>query len=1088
MSEPRKHTGPHGQPMPADPALRVLVEAWSARPPAEIAAFAASLAPDPDPDSKATRTVRSSDLDRVRGIAAVSGAVRPSALIADESDPSEGAGLLGAIASEFDRSVVGSQMTWTLRLHPRAATLRRLREDRAELADILQRARRIETDPAGEVLRRLLHMLDHAKTSWSDERLPDEVTADTSSADVAQALLWAADFGDFSADLAMATGRAHTEAILGSYVGLLSHGLVGRSQERAQLEAFMDATLRTGGGDVPVLTLSGIGGVGKSTLLADILRPRLEALLSGAGAPAVVVIDLDRVAFRPHAEAELSYEVTRQLEVAWPELSEGMAQARATETDSRLERREFAFGASSDVENSSRSASSFEWRIREVLDGSARGAEPVTLVLDTFEEWQRARPFIGPRDSWNNPEPVMAEWLNGLRFTMGLEGLRVVVSGRAKFSFLPGEEIELGDLEAGSAVELLVRLGVKGEVATRLEAMVGGNPLSLHVAARFVGRLTDDERESFLGGDVPDPALDEELRRAVLYDRFLEHIGDEEVKRLAHPGLLIRRVTPQIVKAVLAEPCGFVGMTIEHSERLVDRLSDEVWLVRRAEDGSLKHQPEVRRPMVAMISRDPKMREQVKDIHERAAHWYNPHPDLMEPPSTENIEAFYHRMMLSTGEPPIIEQWSAHGRPLAERNHHARFARELGESVAEMAPAVEAQLRLLRDERLTPEQAELLPDFLWDRHVDVSGASLVEIDEPGAAVDLFLWREGTARSSRPEWLAQAFCDSARWDDYAAAAERWSFFPAGRHDFVNLIVSEDESARARLLVPDVGGSMDVDAEFLRTFMVALGRAQAGRSTRKVKPPATSERMVTQPPAFPVDQLRQVMVHLLTGAPLPWRGGTTPIFPDVAGLLVPDPGLMEAFGALTFNAGFNQVARELEDLADRANSAQPSGDEVVRSHDVLGTLAAQIAKRRFGLSTPPDTSIVPAALPALRGDNPELRPAIRHMLQTAAPSDGWLKTLGGIATSLLPVPVLDLRPDSLPLLSDPTARKALVTLVEYVDRSRVMRPFLHAAQKQHPQPNRLDSIVRAFDRWDDAHQLLLDELGNTRKHDRLHPQDG
>jgi hypothetical protein len=36
---------------------------------------------------------------------------------------------------------------------------------------------------------------------------------------------------------------------------------------------------------------------------------------------------------------------------------------------------------------------------------------------------------------------------------------------------------------------------------------------------------------------------------------------------------------------------------------------------------------------------------------------------------------------------------------------------------------------------------------------------------------------------------------------------------------------------------------------------------------------------------------------------------------------------------------------------------------------------------------------------------------------------------------------------------------------------MRQFLKAVQERHPQPHRLDAIARAFNRWDDAHHLLL-----------------
>ena len=113
---------------------------------------------------------------------------------------------------------------------------------------------------------------------------------------------------------------------------------------------------------------------------------------------------------------------------------------------------------------------------------------------------------------------------------------------------------------------------------------------------------------------------------------------------LAHPGLALRRVTPQIVREVLAAPCGFEDMSEQLAVQLVDRLADEVWLLRRAENGSLRDQPEVRRAMLALMSRDRQKRDQVRAIHEGAAQWYNPRPDVTDPPTTENVEAFYHRM------------------------------------------------------------------------------------------------------------------------------------------------------------------------------------------------------------------------------------------------------------------------------------------------------------------------------------------------------------------------------------------------------------------------------------------------------------
>lgn len=1057
-------TGRH----PVDPSLKALRDAWAARPASEVEAFARRLTQESTPQ------VGRPEVEAIREVAAVSGAVRPADLVGRQSDAGRRAEMLGGIAAEFDRAVVDGLMTWTMRSTHRSITLEQLATTAARLAAALRRAEHVKTDPAGHVLRRLLAEGPHADLGTA--RLPDHVVGEASTADAVQALLWAMGAKDVDSILARTSAVVHVESVLDSYAGLLTHGVIGRDRERRRLEAFIQAPEKADVAGVPILTLTGIGGTGKSTLLGDVLRPRLESLVTGREAPAVVVIDLDRVAFRPDAEVELSFEVTRQLEVAWPELAVALAEARAAETRSRIDRRELGSGVLW-TEGLARSSSLLEWMVGDLLRDSTRGDAPVLLVLDTFEEWQRARPFYGPRSTWNDPEDVMAEWLDRLRRSMGISGLRVVVSGRAEFSRIPGESVELGELDAASAGELLVRLGVERDAATRLAAQVGGNPLTLHVAARFVGRLDLKERESFLVADAMDPELDEELRRAVLYDRFLDHIGDGQVRKLAHPGLVLRRVTPELVKEVLAEPCGFAAMTTAEATDLVDRLADEVWLVRRADDGSLHHLPEVRRAMLAHMSHDPDTRDRIRTIHERAAAWYHPQViDVTEPPTMENVEAYYHRMMLETERPsPAVDEWTAQDLPLAERNYHIRFARELGESVSELAPAVEAQLRLLRGDRLEPEQAALLPDGLWVRHVEVTGSSFVELGEPEAALDLFLDRPWPSAAMRPGWVARAFCDSARWDDFAEQARASRLPPSGRHEFVNLIVSNDEPARQRLLHSKTLGDADQTAGMLSTFLIALGRVAVGRAASKVKRPSGLARKAPYT-GFPVDQLRQYAVHLLTGAKLPWPG-SIPLFPDLAGLLVPDPEVMRAFGLLTFDRAFADVAWQLEGLAERARTSAPGDYEGIRSHDILGDFAGRIARRKFEAGAP-DGPILPDALSALRGDNPELRPAIRNVLHNAAPDDKWLKTLGDVATAVLPIPVADLRPDALPLLSDSGARTAFVTLVEYVDRSRVMRSFLSGAQAQHPEPRYLDALIRAFERWDDAHWTLLEELRRGR----------
>jgi hypothetical protein len=101
-----------------------------------------------------------------------------------------------------------------------------------------------------------------------------------------------------------------------------------------------------------------------------------------------------------------------------------------------------------------------------------------------------------------------------------------------------------------------------------------------------------------------------------LYQRLLHHITDPEVRKLAHPGLVLRRITPGIIRDVLAEPCGLEVEDAVAAQRLFERLRNQVSLVAPAEPGILRHRPDVRRMMLPLILEDKP--EQARRIQERA--------------------------------------------------------------------------------------------------------------------------------------------------------------------------------------------------------------------------------------------------------------------------------------------------------------------------------------------------------------------------------------------------------------------------------------------------------------------------------------
>jgi len=113
-------------------------------------------------------------------------------------------------------------------------------------------------------------------------------------------------------------------------------------------------------------------------------------------------------------------------------------------------------------------------------------------------------------------------------------------------------------------------------------------------------------------------------------------------------------------------------------------------------------------------------------------------------------------------------------------------------------------------------------------------------------------------------------------------------------------------------------------------------------------------------------------------------------------------------------------------------------------------------------------------AIRGDNPELRPAIRLALWEICKRRGGLRRLAEIATPLLPVPPVDLHPQVVAALSSSERRPALVRLVEYVDRSGAMRAFLDQAQAEFGTSRHLARVTAGFRVWDDTHNRMLENL--------------
>jgi hypothetical protein len=398
----------------------------------------------------------------------------------------------------------------------------------------------------------------------------------------------------------------------------------GRVRELAILRDFV-----AGGGDA-ALSISGPGGVGKSALVARFMLehtrlPDDERIPFG-------YLDFDRPGLDVGEPLPLCLELLRQLDVQFPG-DDRFADIRA--------RAVTRWGDGTAIRPGHRPAAASDL-LGEVLHRMARvlGPRPYVIVLDTFEVVQyrgeaRAFPF------W--------DLLAALR--VRAPSLRIVVAGRAPVESLavaggPVRHIVLGDLDVESAIGFLQAQGIDSRpLCERLVRTFGRTPLTL----KLVGSLAARTRGG--AGALLDPAgrpgllvaASDELIQGQLYERILDHIADPQVRRLAHPGLVLRRINPPVILEVLAEPCGLGITTLDQAKVLFAELQRETSLVSvDASDGDLVHRADLRRVMLKMLVMSAPA--QVEQIRGHAVAYYR-----RQPGRRSRAEEWYHRLHL--GDP-----------------------------------------------------------------------------------------------------------------------------------------------------------------------------------------------------------------------------------------------------------------------------------------------------------------------------------------------------------------------------------------------------------------------------------------------------
>jgi hypothetical protein len=488
----------------------------------------------------------------------------------------------------------------------------------------------------------------------------------------------------------------------------------------------------------PPLMVYGPGGVGKSSLISRFILDHVDD--AHLRVP-FLYFDFDRPGLIAEEPVTLLIDGLRQLSTQFSQAREpASALAEKWATEVNRGGRDGATALAPTVRTS------IIHEFADLFSLIQTGETPLLLVLDTFEEVQRRnRAFV--ETLWGFLEELQAN----------VPWLRTVIVGRAPIIGYRTRELRLEELDAEAAEAFFLHaLGrTDPALAATIVRQVGRNPLSLKLAVEVA------RREDARGGEgIRDlktrhlfvVRVREQDLQGVLYRRILEHIGDPDVRKLAHPGLILRRITAEIIKEVLAEPCGVIVRDGAHAAALLAALAAEVSLVQAGSDGALYHRSDVRRVMLSALRRD--QRGLTDEIQQRAIRYYEHVTDPVA-----RAEEIYHRLALDEEIGTVEARWIS------------GVGDYLGSAIEELSSArAQAYLANRLGIEVPPELRVRIGLEEWAQYAARSASALTEAGSADKA--LALLRERSERSpASPLFIveARALCKLAEPDLLAAHA-------------------------------------------------------------------------------------------------------------------------------------------------------------------------------------------------------------------------------------------------------------------------------------------------------------------------------
>jgi hypothetical protein len=543
------------------------------------------------------------------------------------------------------------------------------------------------------------------------------------------------------------SGRVKELKILRDYVDIVAPTSMFNGWSRWLSRAL------TSRADRPLL-LYGVGGIGKSTLLAHFILEH-AAVIGERGFP-FVYLDFDRSVLDPMNGLSLLTEAARQLEGQFPAVAASFRDFQANLMDrastSRIEQGSASpLAPTRGMLTDRRALADASRAFLETLMASGLADRPFLLVLDTFEEVQ-ARGELAV--------DTVFDWLDTL---CSRHRIKTIIAGRAQVPDRPlARDLCVGNLNKASALQFLATNDVSPDLAQEVFARLGGNPLSLKLAIRLL-RVEDSRPGEWInvGRDALLKGLDDVRIQGYLQTRLLVHIHDERVRALAHPGLILRRITPEIIQSVLAPAMQLAVQSRKEAQDLYDGLRREVSLVVE-QDHALVHLREPRSVMLPLQkAKDPQLFQR---LNAAAVEYYRGR----ELPQ-DRIEHTYHRLMMEENPYDVFS------------NVSLDVVRGLGSSTEDLPADASLVVRLLLGRPVTKAEARQLPDYAWEMYAFQAAVRLLSSGALQRPLALLKERAHLVDSPLLAYpLALALFRSLDWNGADAALQRAASYRPPAH--------------------------------------------------------------------------------------------------------------------------------------------------------------------------------------------------------------------------------------------------------------------------------------------------------------------